>query len=511
MRIRNFSTTVIAAFLLAVALPLVAQSDAIFLGSFSETFTTFSAAGELVHPGELTWYTFDIVGDDSTIFILTEATGDESEVRALLFDDDETYIDASSDGYLEATLAPGSYRIRIDSIVSDVQSYALVVFNGIESESNEGLLESNDLGEVTGEVTLFASLLPPGDADFFRFEIPGSGLPGESNALYVVTDGSSGGDTVMILYQYSETAGRYLPIAFDDDSGHSYWSRLLLWPEPGDRYAVRVEETSYPLVGIDDYRLSIKPVSLNVDDEPNDTSANASLLSPTSPDAVTWMADGLLNADDSIDFYRLTIDAPGLIQVWTASQPDVGDFDTLLTLYTASGDRLSENDDGGDSAWSRIVVALDAGEYFISVEVDDYEAALVPYRLRATAQPVETVSETEPNDIDVTAEVIEWGDGEALLIEATIGSDGDIDSFQFVLSEETTVIFETGPRTGTTTDNDTTLTIYDEDLWEIAYNDDAAGSWSRIEETLPAGTYYIVVESYFDDESFEYTLLVTER
>ncbi len=78
MRIRNFSTTVIAALLLAVALPLVAQSDAIFLGSFSEIFTTFSVAGELVHPGELAWYTFDIVGDDSIIFILAQGTGNES-------------------------------------------------------------------------------------------------------------------------------------------------------------------------------------------------------------------------------------------------------------------------------------------------------------------------------------------------------------------------------------------------------------------------------------------------
>jgi len=509
MRTRCFTTLAVTVLLMGLAPSLAAQTDSVFLGSFSRPFTTFEVTGELTHPGQLDWYSFEVSGDDSVIFILTEGADEDYGIRALLFDNEDAYVDASEDGLLEATLAAGTYRIRIDSIESDVVSYSLVVLNGIESESNDGLLESDDLGEVAGEVMLFASLLPPGDADFFRFGISESGLPGASNALHIVTDGSSDGDTVLILYQYSETEDRYLPIAFDDDSGDSYWSRLLLWPEPGDRYAIRVEETMFPLIGIDNYALSITPVALTVDDEPNDTSAKATVLAPTSPEAATWMADGLLDADDSIDFYKLTIDAPGLIQIWTESQPDVGDFDTLLNLYTPSGDRLAENDDSGDSGWSRISVSLDAGEYFITIEADDYEAVLVPYRLRAVAQSAKTVAETEPNDTDEIAELIEWSDGEALLIEASIGSEGDIDSFRFVLSKETTVIFETSPRAGSTEDHDTTLAVYDEDLWEVAYNDDADGSWSRIEETLPAGTYYIVVESYFSDESFEYTLLIT--
>ncbi|MEE8594164.1 MAG: hypothetical protein V3T03_08565, partial [Candidatus Bipolaricaulota bacterium] len=65
-------------------------------------------------------------------------------------------------------------------------------------------------------------------------------------------------------------------------------------------------------------------------------------------------------------------------------------------------------------------------------------------------------------------------------------------------------------RFGSTGNYDTTLAIYDEDLWEVAYNDDADGSWSRIEATLAAGTYYIIVEGFYSDESFEYALLITE-
>ena len=510
MRSQCLGTAVIIILLLGFALPLAAQPDPVFLGAFSEPFTTFIVTGELTHPGELDWYSFEAIDNDSTLFILAEGTGVESGIRVLLFDDEDAYIDAAEDRLLEVTLSSGTYRIRIDSVEHGVQGYSLVVFNGVEIESNDGLLEAGDLGEVAGPVLLLASLVPPGDADFFRFEIPESSLTGMSNALRIEIDGPSSGDTVLILYQYSETEDRYLPIAFDDDSGDEYWSRLLLRPQPGDRYAVRIEETMLPLVGIDEYDLSITPVALNMDDEPNDTSAKATTLTLTSSDGVTWMADGVLDADDLIDFYKFTIETPGLVQIWTESQPGVGDFDSLLTLYTPSGDRLAENDDSGNLSWSRIVASIDDGEYFITVETTGTETSLVPYRLRAVAQDVKVVSETEPNDTDETAEPIAWSDDEALLIEAVIGLEADIDSFRFVLSGETTLVFDTGPRSGSTEDYDTTLAIYDEDLWEVAYNDDADGSWSRIEATLAAGTYYVIVEGFYSDESFEYTLLITE-
>jgi len=396
MRTQCFGTAAIIVLLLGFALPLAAQSDPVLLGSFSEDFETFTVVGELTHPGELDWYSFEVIESDSTLFILAEGTDGEYGIRVLLFDDEDTYIDAAEDGLLEVMLRAGTYYIRIDSFETDVQGYTLVVFNGAEIESNDGLLEAGGLGEVAGPVLLVASLMPPGDADFFRFEIPESGLTGMSNALRIDVGGPSSGDTELILYQYIETEDRYLPIVADDDSGEGYWSRVLLRPQPGGRYAVRIEETMFPLVGIDDYDLSITPVVLNMDDEPNDTSAKAATLALMPSNVTSWMADGVLDADDSIDFYKLTIEASALVQIWTESQPGVGDFDTLLTLYTPSGDRLAENDDSGDSLWSRIAASIDAGEYFVTVETSGTETSLVPYRLRAVAQGVTATSEMEP-------------------------------------------------------------------------------------------------------------------
>ena len=508
MKTQRVVTAVIVLLLCGVVLPLVAQSDPVFLGTLSEPFSTVSVTGELSYPGELDWYTFDVTYDGSRLYVFSEGEEGGYGIRTLLFDGQGAYIGAAQDRILEVTLARGTYQIRVDSVESAVQNYSLFVSSGGESEPNDGILESNDLGSLAGPVLAIASLLPRGDADFFRFEIPEAGLSAGENALLIETNGPSIGDTVLILYRYVDAEQRYLPIASDDDSGDGYWSRLLLRPQPLDRYAIRIEEIAYPLDGIGEYGLLIAPMALTMDAEPNNAFAQAVELMPTSPGAATWTRDGLLDADDTIDFYELEIETSMLMRIRTESQPDAGDFDTLLTLYASSGDLLAENDDSGDSSWSRIAVSLDAGRYYITVEAGDREALLIPYRLQAMGEGVKTATETEPNDTVETAEPIDWVEGEALLIEAAIGYEGDIDSFRVVLSEETSVSFETRPMSGSIVDSDTTLTLYDENLASIAYNDDADGSWSRIEQTLPAGTYYIVVEGYFSDELFEYRLLV---
>ncbi len=56
---------------------------------------------------------------------------------------------------------------------------------------------------------------------------------------------------------------------------------------------------------------------------------------------------------------------------------------------------------------------------------------------------------------------------------------------------------------------DSYLYLYDEEVEEIDYDDDSGeGSWSRIEEELLPGTYYIKVESFWGGESLQYTLKV---
>ncbi len=493
---------------LGFALATHGQSAPTYMGSLSGSFATLSVSGELTHPGELDWFAFDVAADETAVHFRIRALGDSADLRVLVFEEDETYVASLESGDVSTTLGAGTYRVRVDSVDSESVSYVLTVYNGAETEGNDGLIEANDVGAITGPILLAAALAPAGDADFYRFSIPDTGLPPDTNVLSIETFGASAGDTAMVLYRFDEGAGRYLPVAMDDDSGDGYWSRLLIQPTASDQYALRVEETVYPLVGVAAYRLMLEPVFLMADAEPNDTSASALPLEKVADEANRWASSGLLESESDADFYAITIAEECLIEVRTGAQGTLGNYDSYLTLYQPNGDRVADNDDTEIDEWSRIRTMLDPGDYFIVVEAGSYHEGILPYQLEVVTRRVQAIDEVEPNDEETESQEIDVSGG-AVLVNAVIGLDADIDAFRIVLDRETTVVCETGPGTGLNDAYDTTLAIYDGDLWEVAYNDDSNGTWSRIETTLAAGTYYIVVESYYGDETFGYTLLMT--
>ena len=80
---------------------------------------------------------------------------------------------------------------------------------------------------------------------------------------------------------------------------------------------------------------------------------------------------------------------------------------------------------------------------------------------------------------------------------------GDVDWAKFTLTERSEVVIETSGPSG-----DTVIYLYDSDGNLIAEDDDSGDAyWSRIEETLDPGTYYIKVVEYGEnDEIPEYHL-----
>ena len=496
----------ITAMLLLTASSVAAQSpDATALGRLAVPIDTLTGAGSLSYPGELDWYTFEVT-EPGTIHVLAVDTDGHESIRALLFDVDFDFIDHSEKGRIAATLEPGIYSIRVDSVDSSTTSYELSVSNGVEVESNDGLIEATALGAVDGLIRITGAIDPVGDADFYRFEIPEAGFTGGARALLLEVEGPALDDSLLVLYEYSEVEARYMPIMVDDDSGSGYWSRILLRAEPGARFAVRIEETGLPLVGISQYSLSVEPIALGTDQEPNNETSSAIALT-LDPETSTWATDGVLDVDDPVDVFHLWNDEAGLLEIRTGAQIVSGEFDTVLALYDADGTLIAENDDSSGSLWSVLTVTLDPGDYYVEVRAAT-GTSLLPYRLSAARKQVRTLAEQEPNDMDSNAQPLDWHAGEVLMIEAEIGLGEDIDSFALSLDAETRLVVETGPGASMMS-ADTVLTIYDAELWEVAYNDDSQGSWSRIEETLGPGDYYIVVEGYYSDNAFDYALLIS--
>lgn len=89
----------------------------------------------------------------------------------------------------------------------------------------------------------------------------------------------------------------------------------------------------------------------------------------------------------------------------------------------------------------------------------------------------------------------------------------DVDWVRFSLAEESEVIIETSGPSG-----DTRMWLYDSSLTQIEYNDDGGtNTFSRIDrvcgvDALPAGTYYVKVDEYGNNDeicSYDITLTVT--
>jgi len=494
-----------ALLLLSILCP--AQTEPQTIGAFGNLLAVYTVDGMLSAPGAFDWYQFDVLVD-AAVFLIGSADAGVG-LRVVVYDRDESFLAIGEDEIVEVSLSPGTYRVRVDSMESTTGPYSLLITNGTESESNDGIGEAESLGEILTPVMLISSLVPAGDVDFYRFEIPAGGLLDGADAIHVETQGPTGEDTLVVLYRYDDVAARYLPIAFDDDSGDGLWSRLLLRVSPGERYVARVQEVEYPFRGIDRYVFAIKPASLRVDAEPNDTAATATDLD-VDADGRSWSAVGTLDETDPVDFVRFTLPTFGLVQAATGPQGDLGDFDTVLSIYDDTGVLVAENDDSGDTYWSRVGTTLEPGDYVVAIGAGIASPGLVPYRLSITVRGLEETDEIEPNGGADTAMPIPWSAAAAVIVNASIDPEDDVDAFQLTLASETTVVFETGPSADALGSYDTTLTLYDDAMIEIAYNDDADGSWSRIEQTLSAGTYVVVVESFFGDEVFDYTLTISE-
>lgn len=487
-------------------------TESLPLGELDGPRTTLSVRGELSFPGALSWYSFAIPDGADTVVIRVEPFAESGEIRVLLFDEAREYIDSALENELRVTLHAGTYYLRIDSLAQARAGYTLIIYNGVESESNDGLVEADDLGEISSVVMLSAALWPAGDADYYRFSVPSVGLPDSANALLIEALGSGDGDTVMVLYQLDDEEDRFLPIAFDDDSGDGFWSRLLVLPESGTQYAVRVEEFGYPYEGIEEYTLAVRPVKLTLDPEPNDTAAEAIPMDPAPMEDAGWQAEGVLESPDDVDFYSFTLTDDALVDIATTAQAGLGIYGTFLTLLDEENAPIASSASGGDASSLRIRVPLPAGDYTVSVEAGQYSASLSPYRLLVFPRPVELIAEAEPNDDEDSAQDLLWQPGTAIVVAARIDPEGDVDAYRIVLDETVTITIETGPAVGSQANEDTVLSLYDRDLWQIAYNDDFGGTrWSRIQETLAPGTYYVVVGAYYDADSFPYSLLVTEQ
>ena len=89
---------------------------------------------------------------------------------------------------------------------------------------------------------------------------------------------------------------------------------------------------------------------------------------------------GTIDPGDDTDYFHFDVPARGAVTMESS-----GDLDTLGTLFDASGNRIVQDDDGGDGLNFRIERTLDAGAYY--VRVHSYQRATGDYTLHLRDAP----------------------------------------------------------------------------------------------------------------------------
>lgn len=293
-----------------------------------------------------------------------------------------------------------------------------------------------------------------GDVDYFRIEVP------EAGRLTVETTGPT--DTVGYL---QDAQGQ--PLAEDDNAGADDNFRIVRQVPAGTYY-----------VGV------VGAPHRTVDDHGN-TAEEATGVGLDSTTA------GVLERGGDVDYFRVTVTQAGTLTVETS-----GTTDTKGSLLRATGTTLAENDDAGAGDNFRIVQQVAVGTYYVAVRgYDADETGSYTLQTRFTARPA---SDDHGNTLGRATRV-----GLNSTTTGSIEYADDTDYFQVTVTQAGTLTVETS---GTTDTYGYLRNAANRVLAED--NDGGVGRNFQIIQRVTAGTYYVEVEGFDEDDIGPYTLRV---
>ncbi|HJQ99515.1 MAG TPA: hypothetical protein VJ826_14465 [Candidatus Polarisedimenticolaceae bacterium] len=332
------------------------------------------------------------------------------------------------------------------------------------------------------------------------------------------SDDIFGDDTTLALYGSCSgtTAGDF--ITFDDDGGPGFLSFIETACMPAGTYFVDVggfDNTATP----SDFDLIITHrgscVVPSPDQyEPDNELASAKKIGYRNNGVGEGNQHGrnnnniqhhtIFNVGD-IDFVKFSLSRANFVRMETsgADEPD-----TVIGVSLADGTLIAVNDDQApDNFTSKLQFCLPSGDWR-GVVVPFNGSATFPYDLAVDVEHPCNF-ESEPNGSFASANTIQTGKTISGL--HTFAPVGDNDFFKFTLTSPQQVLLETSGYD--IFDVDTTLDLYDSSGNLLDSDEDGGdGFLSRLNDLLPAGTYYVNVWSFFAGYYFPYdlTLSITE-
>jgi len=351
--------------------------------------------------------------------------------------------------------------------------------------------EATDIGTIGangGMISSETSLGYPGEIDWFKFTV-------EAETANIIVAAGMMDDLRIVIY--------------DDEMNYiTSGDGLLMMAAEAGTYLVRVDS-----IGLDEGNYSIV-LSSQFEAEPNDCATDGNDLGPL---AKMTIVGGSIEPMGDIDYFLFEVDPDSegyamieaiITEGLSSNEVDENEFyffddwDTVSLVlygYDEEDGRYLPIDHGDDG----VEAQLAAGKYAVRVESGDLEP-ISGYVLAIGFADYEC--DDEPND--TPEEALDLGvltDGIEIANDGCILPGEDVDYYSLVVEEALNVEIEVSGDS----DGDSYLYLYDYEMEEISSDDDSGDeAWSRIEEELEPGTYYIKVESFWGD-AFQYTLTVS--
>ncbi|HIE10220.1 MAG TPA: hypothetical protein EYP62_01235, partial [Kiritimatiellae bacterium] len=303
--------------------------------------------------------------------------------------------------------------------------------------------------------------LPSGDQDWVYFDLA------QTSDVRVTAVGATG--IVVTLYDSSLTA-----IAAASPSPFTVLTRSNMAP---GRYYAALTATGTAAVGR--YALHFGILNLRDGYEPDDSSANASLIQPGRRQHHTFYPSG------DQDWATFTLTNSAYVEILTLGEID---GDTILWLYDAGLNPVASNDDESSyTYYSYLATQLNAGQYFIRLK----EYSDDPLEAYSLILEIHRPDDYEPNNSLTQATWISSGQR----LACSLFPSGDVDWFGFTLSNDAAVLLLTDSSNPYSV-GDTYLSLYSGGTNHlIAENDDGNSSYfsAIFEPRLTAGVYYVRV------------------
>ena len=113
------------------------SSAAVDLGKISAQNPVVSYEASLDHPGDIDWFGVEVEETMELVIAVVESGLEPwTSFRLIVQDQNESYID-SGNTYIQRSMGPGSYLIRVDSGDLSTLDYVLVIGKNFETEPND--------------------------------------------------------------------------------------------------------------------------------------------------------------------------------------------------------------------------------------------------------------------------------------------------------------------------------------------------------------------------------------